>query len=62
MGGRVLNGKGRRVVVKPIVSRNCQSAGDAIREVFQLQLIETHFLLVSGDLVANVQLVVRLLS
>ncbi|GAV02889.1 hypothetical protein RvY_13396 [Ramazzottius varieornatus] len=51
--------KGRRhrsVVVQVIVSEDCYSMGDALREIDAKNLIRGDFILVQGDLVANVDL------
>jgi NDP-sugar pyrophosphorylase family protein len=44
------------VVVKTIVSLNALSAGDALREIESQQLIKADFILVSGDVVSNMNL------
>ncbi|OQV19096.1 Translation initiation factor eIF-2B subunit epsilon [Hypsibius exemplaris] len=52
-------GKGRRhrsVTVQVIVSEDCYSMGDALREIDAKNLIRGDFILVQGDLVANVDL------
>lgn len=42
--------------VQVIVSENCMSAGDALRDIDAKSLIQNDFVLVSGDLVSNVKL------
>ena len=42
--------------VEPIISRTSMSPGEAMREVHQKQLIHSHFVLVSGDVVSNINL------
>eukprot|EP01132_Coremiostelium_polycephalum_P001071 gene1071-1357_t len=44
------------VIVKAIVGSNCQSTGDALRAIFQCQLIQSDFVLISGDVVSNMNL------
>ena len=39
-----------------LVSEDCQSVGDALRSIDSLSLIKSDFVLVSGDLVANMEL------
>jgi hypothetical protein len=47
----------RRMNVMVLKSKSSTSAGDAMREVYDAHVIDTHFILVSGDLVSNMRLV-----
>ena len=44
------------VKLRIIVSENCPSVGNALRDIDSQSLIRSHFVLVSGDLVANMEL------
>ena len=44
------------VKLRILVSEDCQSVGDALRSIDSLSLIKSDFVLVSGDLVANMEL------
>lgn len=44
------------LTIRPVVSYTSLSAGDALREMYNLDLIDSDFILVSGDLVANMRL------
>lgn len=44
------------LVWQVVVATNCRSAGDALRALDQQALIEDDFVLVSGDVVANLDL------
>lgn len=44
------------VKLRTLVSEDCQSVGDALRSIDSLSLIKSDFVLVSGDLVANMEL------
>lgn len=50
------HGGGGGMRVTPIVSTNCQSAGEALRLIDQKDVIKHDFVLLSGDTVANVRL------
>ena len=43
-------------MIKPIISRNSKTAGDALREVFSKDMIEGDFVLMQGDVVSNLDL------
>ena len=42
--------------IHTIVSQECMSVGDAMRELDAKQLIDTDFILVTGDVVSNMKL------
>eukprot|EP01133_Synstelium_polycarpum_P012112 gene12112-14168_t len=44
------------VRVRPIVAANCQSTGDALRSIYTLNYIQSDFILVSGDVVSNMNI------
>eukprot|EP01137_Pigoraptor_chileana_P005673 Opistho-2@49062 len=44
------------ITIESIISQQCLSVGDALREIDQKQLIQSDFILVSGDLVSNMNL------
>eukprot|EP01135_Chromosphaera_perkinsii_P012451 Nk52_evm62s2657 gene=Nk52_evmTU62s2657 len=48
-------GRFRGVQLTPIMSQECLSVGDALREIDQLSLIRSDFVLVSGDVVSNMK-------
>ncbi|ELR12007.1 eIF4gamma/eIF5/eIF2-epsilon domain containing protein [Acanthamoeba castellanii str. Neff] len=44
------------VVIRTIASTRCLSTGDALREIYNLQIISSDFVLVSGDVISNMKL------
>lgn len=50
------NSKSSPVKIRTIVSEDCPSVGDALRNIDSLALIRSDFILVSGDLVSNMDL------
>lgn len=44
------------MVVKPVMSEGCISVGDALREIDAKSLVRNDFFLVSGDVIANLNL------
>ncbi|XP_038069205.1 translation initiation factor eIF-2B subunit epsilon-like isoform X2 [Patiria miniata] len=50
------NHKNSHCIITPIVSEDCHSVGDALREIERKSMIRSHFVLVSGDLVSNMLL------
>ena len=50
------NKKSSPVKIRTIVSEDCPSVGDALRSIDSLALIRSDFVLVSGDLVSNMEL------
>ena len=48
--------KQRAFKVHIIVSTNCRSAGEALRLIDQRDVIKSNFILVSGDVVANLNI------
>ncbi|XP_072051425.1 LOW QUALITY PROTEIN: translation initiation factor eIF2B subunit epsilon-like [Amphiura filiformis] len=50
------NAKTSPVLITPILSEGCHSTGDALREIERKSLLRGHFVLVTGDLVCNMQL------
>lgn len=50
------NSKSSPVKIQTIVSEDCPSVGDALRNIDSLALIRSDFILVSGDLVSNMDL------
>lgn len=48
--------RSRRMSIIPVVSTNCISLGDALRLLDHKDCIKTDFILVSGDIITNVQL------
>lgn len=42
--------------ITPIVSSDATSLGDVLRDIDQMSLFESDFLLISGDLIANISL------
>ena len=56
-GSRVLKGRGGGgCSVRVVVSKDCYSAGDALRHLDSLDVIKGDFVLMTGDVVANVRL------
>ncbi|KAF8937475.1 nucleotide-diphospho-sugar transferase [Dissophora ornata] len=49
-------GKSSNMKINTIVSQECISVGDAMRELDAKQLIDTDFILVTGDVVSNMKL------
>ncbi|KAF9953147.1 hypothetical protein BGZ72_005649 [Mortierella alpina] len=49
-------GKSSNMKIHTIVSQECMSVGDAMRELDAKQLIDTDFILVTGDVVSNMKL------
>ncbi|KAF9199831.1 hypothetical protein BGZ49_010007 [Haplosporangium sp. Z 27] len=49
-------GKSSSMKIHTIVSQECMSVGDAMRELDAKQLIDTDFILVTGDVVSNMKL------
>ncbi|KAF9216927.1 hypothetical protein BGZ59_007318 [Podila verticillata] len=49
-------GKQSNMKIHTIVSQECMSVGDAMRELDAKQLIDTDFILVTGDVVSNMKL------
>ncbi|PVD35029.1 hypothetical protein C0Q70_06310 [Pomacea canaliculata] len=47
---------GSSMVVKPVLAEGCLSVGDALREIDAKSLIKNDFFLVSGDVIANLNL------
>lgn len=47
---------GSSMVVKPVLAEGCLSVGDALREIDTKSLIKNDFFLVSGDVIANLNL------
>ena len=48
--------KNRHCKVHTVVSTNCRSAGEALRLIDQKDVIKSNFILVSGDVVANLNI------
>ena len=44
------------MLVTPVVSEDCLSLGDAMREVESQSLLKGDFILIFGDTISNVQL------
>jgi translation initiation factor eIF-2B subunit epsilon len=44
------------VTVKTIESTNAMSAGDALRSIFAMYIIQSDFVLIQGDVVSNIDL------
>ncbi|EFA81106.1 bacterial transferase hexapeptide repeat-containing protein [Heterostelium album PN500] len=44
------------VKVTPIVAQGCKSTGDALRTIFSMNIIQNDFVLISGDVVSNMNL------
>jgi len=44
------------VIIRTIVSTRCLSTGDALREIYHMQIINSDFILVSGDVISNMKL------
>ncbi len=42
--------------MKSIISQHCLSAGDALREVYSQSIIESDFILVTRDVISNMNL------
>ena len=47
---------GSPMTVTPVLSDGCVSVGDALREIDAKSLIRSDFILVSGDMVSNINL------
>lgn len=47
---------GIKMQIKVCVSENCQSLGDVLRDVYDKRLINDDFILLTGDVVSNMQL------
>jgi len=50
------NEKCRSCLITPILSDGCMSMGDALREIDAKSLVKSDFVLVFGDIVANIKL------
>ncbi|KAL6080494.1 eIF-2B GDP-GTP exchange factor subunit epsilon [Balamuthia mandrillaris] len=44
------------LTLKTVVSTKCTSTGDALREIYNLQIINADFILISGDVISNMKL------
>jgi translation initiation factor eIF-2B subunit epsilon len=46
----------KHIKIHPIMSEDCVNAGDALRHLHNLQVIDEEFILISGDVVSNINL------
>ncbi len=44
------------VIIRTVIATNLLSSGDALREIYNLQVIKSDFILVSGDVISNMKL------
>lgn len=44
------------LIIRTIVSPRCLTTGDALRAIYNLHIVESDFILVSGDVISNMKL------